>query len=64
VLLALHRDRRAGIGMEEVGDLQPRAGADDDLAGPGQAAQARRRVDGVAGQRVVAGARIAAPGDD
>ena len=60
LLLALDLDRRARIGLEEIGHLPPGLGADDDLVRPGQAAQARRGVDGISSQYVVAGARIAA----
>ena len=63
-LLALHLDWSAGLAGEDIGHLAPGVGADDDLAGRGQAAQAGRGVDGVAGQRVVTGARVAAASDD
>ena len=47
-----------------VGHLLPGVGADKHLAGPGQAAQSGCGVDGVAGQRIGAGACVAAAGDD
>ena len=50
-VLALHVGRHALFGLEEVGDLAPGVGADDDLARAGEPAQARRGVDRVAGKR-------------
>ena len=51
------------VRLEMVGHLLPGVGADEHLAGPGQAAQAGGGVHGVAGQGVGAGAGVAAPGD-
>ena len=64
LLLAFDLDADAGIGDEMIGDLMPGRSTEDDVARPGEAAQARRGVDGVAGQRVFAGATVAAAGDD
>ena len=54
LLLALDLGRDAGSAVEEVRHLAPGRFADDDLAGRSEAAQARRRVHRVAGQRVAA----------
>ena len=64
LLLALDLDRCGRVGLEEIRDLPPGGRAHDHFPGLGQAAQAGRRVHSVAGQRVVAGARVAAARDD
>ena len=63
-LLALDLGRLVRVRLEMVGHLLPGVGADEHLAGSGQAAQAGGGVHRVAGQRIVAGARVAAAGDD
>ena len=61
--LALDLDRPTGLAFEMLGHLLPGLRADDHLTRLGQAAQPRRGVDGVAGQREVTRARVAAPRD-
>ena len=62
-LLALDLDRRAGFGVEVVRHLLPGLRAHHHFAGLRQAPQARGGIDRVAGQREVARARIATPGN-
>ena len=64
LLLAFERQGLGRFAVEGIGHLLPGRCAHDDLVRCGRAAQARRGVDGVAGQREVARPRIGAPRHD